>query len=140
MKSSFTRFWHLLFGGIDTNTIRVLIADASLVYAIILWSLPNLFSSSPFWTPMRVFSENTWAGAFFSHFVGVLWRQVDDVPRPFVAFAISAYGLLLWFVTTGMLIQRTGHLAPTNALEVTMICAGLIALVRTGLNDDKISP
>lgn len=123
----------------DTNTVRVLIAIASFVYAVSLWLTPDLFKRD-YWEPMRVFSEGTWAWIFFTHFIGVAWRQFDTTPRPFIAFLISAYGLLVWFVTTGMLTQHSGHFAPTNALEATMIFAGLVALIRTGLNDDKISP
>jgi len=126
----------------DTNTIRVLLAVSSLVFAVILW-LPgdSLFQTRPAWQSMReVFSAFTWGFLFFAHFVGVTWRQLDDIPRPRVAFLINAYGLLVWFVMTGMVTTQVGELSPGSALELTVLAAAFVSLVRTGHNDEKVSP
>lgn len=124
----------------DTNTIRVLLAVASLIFALDLWAPYPIFLR-PYWQPLAaVASQTGWGLAFFLHFILVMWRQYDDTPRPLTAFLINAYGLLLWFVVTGMLTQGTGNFAPTNSLELTVLLAGAVALVRTGLNDEKHSP
>jgi len=142
MISFATKLRRILIEG-DTNTIRVLLAVASLILAVILWvsGEDSVFYSRPAWEGMRaVFSANAWGALFFIHFVGVLWRQWDEIPRPRMAFLINAYGLFIWFVMTGMTTTTIGELSPGNSLELTILVAAFVSLVRTGLNDEKVSP
>lgn len=131
-----------IFIGGETNTIRVILAIASLIFAAVLWyPSDDLFDTRQAWASMRAVAPGwVWGVIFFLHFVGVFWRQLDARPRPYVAFAINAYGLFIWFVMTGMTTQQIGQFSPANSLELTVLLAAFVALVRTGLNDEKISP
>lgn len=124
----------------DTNTIRVLLAGASFFYAAGLL-LPLQTFSRPAFVGMRELApEWVWATLFALHAIGVGWRQVDLVPRPNWAFAINALGIGLWLLYIGLVTLAIGEYTPSTAMEITVLLAALVALVRTGFNDEPISP
>lgn len=124
----------------DTTTIRVILAVASVGYTVGLWLPLHTFERKGYALMASISNEWVWGGAFLAHAMGVFWRIIDVVPRNGWAFAINAYGFGLWFVVTGMIMESIGEYSPGVAMELTVLAAAFIALVRTGLNDEKISP
>ena len=135
----------------DTTTIRVLLGLASLGFTLGLWLPLDTFSQLPFAGMASCFNfksvpisvrahEWVWGVLFLLHALGVSWRMFDLTPRIKWAFAINAYGLMLWLASTGLITQAVGKYTPALSLEVVVIMAAFVALVRTGLNDEQVSP
>lgn len=128
----------------DTTTIRLLLATASLGWAMVL--MGNLiFGMSvmdrPAYSVMRALGrEYTWASLFLLHFVGVIWRLYDPIQRTLWALAINMFGFAIWTISTVALALSIGFVPPTTALEVTMCCASAWALYRTDINPEVVSP
>lgn len=146
----------------DTTTIRAQMALASIAFAVgcipdALW--PNsvhLFSLAG-WdihtpAPLGVFDRPLYAGmravapgwvwglGFLAHAIGVVWRFLDTTRRVYWALAINALGSGLWFLSTALMTWQVGEFVPSVATEWVMVGALIVALVRTGLNEEKVSP
>lgn len=124
----------------DTTAIRALMATASMLFAIGLYLPLHTFDRQAFSGMAYVASEHTWAGMLMLHAVGVLWRIYDPKSRPGVGFAINAFGIGLWMFSTGLLYYAVGEYTPSTGMEVAVIFAALIALLRTGMNDEVAQP
>lgn len=129
-----------VFWRADTTAIRALMAAASLAFAAGLWLPLHAFSRSTFAGMAYVASADTWAGLLTLHAVGVLWRIYDPTSRAGVGFAINAFGIGLWTFSTGLIWYAVGEYSPAIGLEVTVLAAAFIALIRTGLNDEVSAP
>lgn len=131
----------------DTITIRTQLAIASIGFAVLLWLHPDAFDRRGFqgmayafnqWTWTRAIGAvNCWGALFVLHGVGVFWRLRE---RDIWAVAINALGFFLWLVSTALINVSVGELTPSTALEMTVIVAAGVALLRTGLNDENDRP
>ena len=124
----------------DTSTIRVLLAASSFVFAFVLWLPLGTFHRKAFLLMAGAASEFWWGLAFFAHFAAVCWRFVALKPSVPWAFVVNAYGVMLWTVSTGLINESIGEFTPSNSMEVVAILLAVIALIRTGLNDEAITP
>ena len=124
----------------DTTTIRVIMAIASLLYAIGLLVPIHTFARPSFAGMQALMPDWAWAVCFILHAVGVAWRLLDEVPRIAWAFAINAFGIAIWIMYTVLVTVTLGQYTPSTAMEITVLAAAIVALVRTGLNDEKFSP
>lgn len=135
----------------DTTTIRVQLGLASFGFTLGLWLPLDTFSLQSFIGLSNCFNfksvplsvrahEWVWGGLFLLHALGVSWRLVDLTPRIKWAFVINAYGLVVWITTSGLITQTIGRYTPALSLEVVVILAAFVALIRTGLNDEQLSP
>lgn len=123
--------------GSDTTTIRILLANASLVWAIMLMTQPQMLYY-PMFDIMRVIGgSQLWAAAFFFHFIGVYWRAYDTHPKQNSCVLINAYGFFLWFFTTVATNYYAGFMNPGTALELVICGASAWALYKTGSLTDR---
>lgn len=132
-----------VFTAADTSTIRLILAWASLLYALVL--VISMFVgqptfSRPFFSIMAWFgNEWMWSTAFFLHFVGVHWRIFDINSRPNWALTINGFGFIIWFVSTLSTNLAAQTLTPSTMLEWTMCAASAWALFRTGLKREVVT-
>lgn len=125
----------------DTHTIRVLMAVASIIFGVGLWLPLGMFQRLPFAGMAEVMGEFQWGVLFVLHGVLVFWRTFDPVPRRWWAFWINAYGLVLWILYVGLVNKASGTFTIGTSMEITVLLAAFVALVRTGVNEhEKISP
>lgn len=124
----------------DTTTIRVLLAVASVGFTAGLWLPLHTFDRPGFAVMRAVMPEWAWGALFLLHAAGVAWRLIDPLPRVGWAFAVNAYGLFLWIVSTGLITSAVGEYSPGTAMEITVLLAAFVALIRTGLNDEQFTP
>lgn len=148
----------------DTVTIRLVLAWASFLYAVLLL-FPNFFT----WVvvairfvlflptavpvdPLPVFErpayaimaltpggEWTWAALFFLHFLGVHWRIVDTRERGRCALAVNLLGFLSWAYSTFSINVSLGTVGPTTALEWVVVCFSGWALFHTGRRKELVT-
>jgi hypothetical protein len=128
-------FWHS-----DTTAVRALMAVASVFSALGLWFTEETFQRPGFEAMAYVASENTWASLFMLHAAGVFWRVYDPVSRPRLGFAISAFGIGLWMFSTALIYYAIGKYSFATGMELAVVMAAFIALLRTGLNDEVSEP
>jgi hypothetical protein len=134
----------------DTIGIRVLMATASLLIALGFLLDHSTFDRPKFATMALVVNQfdygrmigpaYVWALLFSLHGFGVFWRILEGRRRIFWAVAINWLGLVLWVAEVTLTIVALRTLPADNALALPAVVAMFIALVRTGLNDEKISP
>lgn len=148
----------------DTVTIRLLLAWASLFYAVCL-VVPGFFTglvaflrfllfmpSMPPLDPVPVFErapyafmalipggEWTWAAFFTIHFLGVHWRIVDKRERVRWALAINCLGFCTWAYSTLSINLAVGTIGPQTALEWVLVAFSGWALYRTGLSKELVT-
>lgn len=129
-----------VFWRIDTTAIRMLLAGGSVFFALGMFLPLHTFDRPLFRVMAYVATPHIWGWLFIIHALGVFWRIYDPRNRPGWGFAINAYGLGLWIFSTCLMYYAIGEYAPSSALEVAIILAALIALLRTGKNDEVTSP
>lgn len=128
-----------LFQDTDTSLVRSMLAAASLVWALFVWISPPVFDR-PAYEIMRVVAPGwVWAWAFFLHFLGVLWRTYDPIPRMMPGLIINGYGFFIWFFSTVSLNYYVRGLSPGTAAELTLCAASAWALYKTGFKKELIS-
>lgn len=132
------RVTHSVFQDADTSLIRVLLANASLVWAAFVLST-NAFDRPAYEIMRTVASGHVWAIAFLVHFVGVYWRTYDPSPRIVAGLIINGYGFVLWFFTSVSLNYYVGSLSPGTAAELVLCAASAWALYKTGFKRELIS-
>lgn len=138
----------VIFYESDTTTVRLLLASASLLYAIFLlinMALDQPTMSRPAYELMSIFggksrADYIWAATFFAHFAGVIWRLYDLRQCDVCSFIVNAYGFLIWFGSTLMLSLGGGFFDPGKVLEWTLSAASLWALWRTARVPEIASP
>lgn len=141
----------LVFYTADTLTVRLLLAWASGVYALLLmWphimnllfglDHPDLFAR-PAYAIMAFVpgGSYTWAALFMAHMLGVHWRAIDPVERVGWALAINILGLAVWAYSTASLVLALGTVLPSSALELVVIFFSFWVLVRTGLQPEIVT-
>ena len=124
----------------DTTAIRALMAVGSVFFAIGLLSPFHTFSRPIFKAMAYVASEQVWAYMFALHALGVLWRIYAPTSKPGWGFAINAFGLGIWMFSTCLIYYAVGEYTPSNSMELAIIIAAFVALLRTGLNDEVTAP
>jgi hypothetical protein len=124
----------------DATTIRTILGTASLGWTIGLW-LPLETFNHPAYAWMNIIASEFWWGlAMLLHFLGVTWRVYDIKPRLHWAFFINLYGAVLWTFLTGCITFALGRFTPGLALEICLITAAWVSLLRTGQNEGRGSP
>jgi len=135
----------LVFFTADTLTVRLLLAAASLGYAVLLlwpdaWGGERVFER-PAYALMAIVpgQEWTWAALFLLHFIGVHWRALDPKERIGWGLAVNTLGVGIWAYSTAALNLANGTILPGQALEWTLVFAAAWALYRTGLSAETVS-
>jgi hypothetical protein len=134
------RVTHSVFNDADSSTIRLLLANASLVWAAIVWFNPAVFERPSYDIMRAVAGHEVWSVAFLLHFLGVYWRTYDPVPRVVQGLIINGYGFMIWFFTTMSLNYYVGSPSPGTSAEFVLCLASAWALYKTGFNRELISP
>lgn len=124
----------------DTTTIRIILANASLLWVVASIIDPTAFHRPGFAVMAQLAPLWVWAAGFLLHFVGVYWRLFDPVSRPVWALAVNASGFFLWFTSTAAINVALGSFTPGSALEWTLCGASAWALYRTGLQPEIVTP
>lgn len=134
------RVTYSVFNDADTSTIRILLANASLVWAMFVFFNPAVFDRPAYDIMRTVASGEVWSVAFLLHFAGVYWRTYDPVPRIIPGLIINGYGFMIWFFTTVSLNYYVGSPSPGTAAEFVLCLSSAWALFKTGFNRELISP
>lgn len=124
----------------DTTTIRLLLANASFLYAALLCIYPDSFSRHGYELMAQAADEAIWAALFIVHGIGVYWRIFDPVPRPKWALTVNTLGFLVWGVSTLAFNVALGRVTPTSAMEWTLCLASAWSLLRTGFTKESVTP
>lgn len=128
-------FWYS-----DTTTVRLILAVSSFGYCMGFWLPLHTLQRAP-WTTLAAYGNSfTWGLAFMAHFVGVMWRILDTKSSVLWALAVNVWGLFIWAITTVLILITVGEYSPGMAMEITVIVAALVALIRTDLNREIASP
>jgi hypothetical protein len=148
----------------DTVTIRLLLAWASFLYAVLLlfpsfftfiiqglrWALflpqvlpvdPIAVFDRPAYAVMALIpgQEWTWATLFLLHWAGVHWRIVDRRERERWALAVNGLGFVTWAYSTISINISLGTVGPSTALEWILVGFSGWALYRTGLHKEMVT-
>lgn len=124
----------------DTVTIRVILASASLFFALALIGNSHMFDRPSYEVMKQYGTEYCWAFAFFIHWLGVYWRLLDPMPRPHWALVVNTFGFTIWALMTLSINVALGSITPGTTLEWTMVAWSGLALYRTGLNKESLTP
>jgi hypothetical protein len=127
----------LIFAHLDPATIRVLLAFASVLWAIGALPWMPFFYSHPFgrhgYEVMSMMaSEEVWAWLFLLHAAGVTWRFYERTERPNWNNAVNFFGFVLWGTTTGCINYSIGAYTNGTSMELALTCASAWALLKTG--------
>lgn len=139
------RMIKLVFFTADTITVRLLLAWASIVYAMLLVYPVISHGQSLFERPAYALmaivpgSEWTWAALFLAHGLGVHWRALDPVERVNWGLFVNSLGVFTWTYSTLSLNVALGAVLPGTALEWIMVFSSSWALWRTGLTRELVS-
>lgn len=133
------RVTYSVFDDADTSLIRILLANASVVWAVFVWFNPHVLDRPAYEIMRSVAPANVWAAAFFIHFLGVYWRTYDPVPRILPGLIINGYGFIIWFFTTVSLNYYVGSPSPGTAAELVLCASSAWALYKTGFRKELIS-
>lgn len=133
------RYWRgiveLVFYRADTITVRLLLANASILWAVGVMFYPDTFTRRG-WEIMRLVPHWAWALAFMMHGLGVYWRIFESKQRTGWALAVNALGLAVWLLSTILINIAVGEFAVGTSLEWIMCAASAWALYRTGLKSE----
>lgn len=157
----------LIFFTADTLTVRLLLAWASGVYAVLLvwpevangvrfvamalspefvawldWHRSASIFARPAYAIMVLFPGGVWLwfALYMGHMVGVHWRVFDPVERERWALAINILGFAVWAYSTASLVISLKAVLPTSALELVVIFFSFWVMVRTGLQRELLTP
>lgn len=116
----------------DPRPIRMILAFASLLWAVSAWRHPEAFDL-PQYTFLRSFNRehltsNMCAWAFFFHFATVVWQVYDPTYRQKWSLAVNAYGLALWTFVTLCINIAIGFLSSGTGAEWALVSAAAYAL------------
>lgn len=129
-----------VFTNADTMTIRLLLANASFLWALGALHEPTFFDR-PMYAVMSQFgNQYVWSLGFILHFIGVYWRIYDPVSRPFWGLLVNGLGFVLWSICTIAINSSVNGFSPTTALECTLCVASGWALYRTGFDNELTAP
>lgn len=129
-----------VFTQADTMTIRLLLANASCLWALGALHEPSLFDRPMYAVMSQFVDQYVWAMGFMLHFIGVYWRIYDPVSRPIWGLLVNGLGFVLWSICTIATNAAGNGFSPTTALECTLCVASGWALYRTGLNKELTTP
>lgn len=133
------RVSYSVFEDADTSLVRILLANASVVWAVFVFVNPHVFDRPAYEVMRAVMPGWAWAWAFILHFLGVYWRTYDPVPRVVPGLIINGYGFIIWFFTTVSLNYYVGALTPSTAAELVLCGSSAWALYKTGFKQELIS-
>jgi hypothetical protein len=122
------------------TNVRMLLALASLGWALAIITNPDVLHIYPYQYMPLVMPTWLWVALFAAHFVGTFWRIFDGTSRLRWALAVNTLGCFLWITLTICVNLRAGHFIPGSCLEVVTCCFSAWALVRTGLGKDVGTP
>lgn len=134
------RVTHSVWLDSDTTTIRIILANASFLWAFFVMLDPIVFERPAYEIMRAVAPGHVWAAMFLLHFVGVYWRTYDPVARVLPGLIVNGYGFLIWFFSTVSLNFYVGALSPGTACELCMCAASAWALYKVGFQRELISP
>lgn len=122
-----------IFWQADTQILHLILASASLLWAI---SLPLLIpppATPPFRLMWEAASPQAWAVLFALHVVGMNFCLFckSDVPR--CKTIVQFYGAILWISTTLIMNVSVGRFTPSSALEVVMCGFIVWSIFRAGV-------
>lgn len=138
--ADFTRVLIRVLKSIDTLTIRVVLALASIIWAIALLLGTQTFER-PGWKILAVVSpEITWAILFLIFPLASAWRMVTPTYSRFWGLVINSYGFAIWFFTTLATNLAIGAFSPSTSLEWTILVAQGYVVVMTGLKKEVVTP
>ena len=123
----------------DTTIIRVLLGAASFWFGVFLLCYRDTFARTGFTWMAWVAPQWVWALLFLAYTVALIWRFVAKESNLW-GFAVNGYGFALWGIYTGLLLLSVGEFSPGAAAEITMVAGAFLTLVRTGKNDELVSP
>ncbi len=130
----------VVFWNADTLTVRLIMANASIVWCISLLVDPHTFNR-PVYALMRTYGdEHQWAAVFLLHGLGVYWRLFDVKSRPTWALLINSLGLGVWLLSTVALNLAVNNINASTSLEWILCLASAWALYRTGLKGEIVTP
>lgn len=155
----------VVFWTAETLTVRLLLAWASAIYALLLvW--PEIFNAcrwvvlqlwpavgrhivgphpSIFDRPAYALMASVpggvwfWFVLFVAHWLGVHWRVFDRIERGRWSLAVNVLGLAIWAYSTIALMVAIGLATPSMGLELVVIWFSFWVLVRTGINSGILS-
>ena len=127
--------WHA-----DTTIIRLIMAAASIVYALLFQFAPAGHFAPVSDLITQLFPKWLWSTLFLVHGIGVAWRFFDHKERIAAALVINVLGFLIWSSYVFLNILGLGYMSSGIALETIMCICLFWSLVRTGLKEEVASP
>lgn len=121
-------------------TIRMVLALASLLWAVTILQHPQILLRPPYQYMPTVLPWWGWVVGFTLYFVGVFWRIYDSKSRVNLALAVNILGCLLWFTLTICVNLAAGRFIPGTSLELVTCFFAAWALIRTGVGKDVGTP
>lgn len=133
------RYWRgvteLVFYKADTITVRLLLANASILWALGAILFPDTFERNGYQI-MSLIPRGVWAALFMAHGLGVYWRIFDPEQRREWALVVNGLGLVVWLLSTILINIAVGEFAIGTSLEWIMCGASAWTLYRTGLKSE----
>lgn len=130
----------IVFWNADTLTVRLIMANASILWALALVVDPTTFMRHGYEIMKTYGNEYEWAAAFFLHGIGVYWRLFDIKARPTWALIINAWGLGVWLLSTLAINLAIKTLPASACLEWVLCFFSAWALYKTGLKGEVVTP
>lgn len=122
-----------LFWRADTQILHLMLASASLIWAISLVLLDPPKVTNAFNMMWLIAPPPVWSAFFLVHVIGMnfclFWK--DDTPR--CKQAVQFYGALLWISVTVLQLVSIGKFTPSSSLEVVAIGFIVWSIFRSGL-------
>ena len=122
------------------TTVRMLLALASMGWALVLLANYDILNHYPYQYMLTVMPAWAWCIGFMAHFTGTFWRIFDSTPRVHWALTINALGCFLWIALTICINMRAGTFLPGSSLDAVTCAFSLWVLIRTGLGKDVGTP
>lgn len=133
------RYWsaivQIVFHRADTLTVRLLLANASIIWGIGAILVPSTFLRNGYQI-MHVLPNWLWAALFMAHGVGVYWRIFDPKHRTGWALFVNGLGLAVWLLSTILINLAIGDFVLGTSLEWIMCVASGWTMYRTGLKSE----
>ena len=128
----------VVFQRSDSTTVRLILANASALFAFNLWAGHLIFERPVFQIMAAIGNEHAWAVAFLLHFAGVYWRLFDPVSRVAWGLAVNVLGLTVWLLATVAQFFTPAMLATIPSLLPPRLLVAATALFNLTLNVAQI--
>lgn len=131
MKRWCSRWMSPIFFEYDTQTLRMLMAAASLVFAGALLSSPVPFTKEAYSIMEWVGGQWLWAGLFILYGVVTMFLVTHERHNENWNLAFNIYGFFLWGFYTISVNLAVGYFAPTTALSTVTVILMAWSVYRT---------